>query len=282
MFHFPIRRRSMPCRGWQSLNVPSGWVWTAPSVYEVAVCTGGVSCTVREVASAQVPQSIPPQPCSRSGRRRRSFRGVEIGECDPGVGGDEPICTVFGRGIEGGPRQTCTFQGPCASKHHQNSTKGPPRERRKKENCGGEGNKSAKFWVPHPSVPHPSVPHPSGPHLSGFGPPPFGGKTFGAPILRGPTFVGLGSHLSGPTPKQAPIPFANFSFVPMLFFLSRLSFFVLSRMQFFTLSRQQVAYFVPFPFFLSRGVFFVPRNTTLAPLQERIKSRTCRQRVARR
>ena len=32
-------------------------------------------------------------------------------------------------------------RGPQPSKHHQNSTKGPPRERRKNENCGGEEKK---------------------------------------------------------------------------------------------------------------------------------------------
>ena len=93
------------------------------------------------------------------------------------------------------------FRAPALQKPHQNSTKGPPRERRKKENCGGRVKKSAKFWAPHPSgphpsgpnpswpppsgphpsvphpwVPHPSGPHPSGPHLSMFGP----------PALRGP------------------------------------------------------------------------------------------------
>ena len=38
--------------------------------------------------------------------------------------------------------QTCTFEPPGASKHHQNSTKGPQKERRKKENCGGRGKKA--------------------------------------------------------------------------------------------------------------------------------------------
>ena len=64
---------------------------------------------------------------------------------------------------------------------------------------------------PHPSGPlplgaHPSVPHPSGPHPSGaplFGAPPFGAPPFGAPPFGAPPFLGLGSHLSGPTRKQA-------------------------------------------------------------------------------
>ena len=34
--------------------------------------------------------------------------------------------------------QTCTFEGPGLQKHHQNSTKGPPREGEKNENCGGK------------------------------------------------------------------------------------------------------------------------------------------------
>ena len=37
--------------------------------------------------------------------------------------------------------QTCTFQGPGLQKHHQNSTKGPQKERRKNENCRRRGKK---------------------------------------------------------------------------------------------------------------------------------------------
>ena len=36
---------------------------------------------------------------------------------------------------------------PAFKKHHQNSTKGPPRERRKKEKCGWRREKRAKFWA---------------------------------------------------------------------------------------------------------------------------------------
>ena len=42
--------------------------------------------------------------------------------------------------------QTCTFKGPGLQKH-QNSTRRPPRERRNNENCGGRGEKRAKFWA---------------------------------------------------------------------------------------------------------------------------------------
>ena len=35
-------------------------------------------------------------------------------------------------------------------KHHQNSTKRHPRERRKKENCGGRGKKARNFGLPTP------------------------------------------------------------------------------------------------------------------------------------
>ena len=85
--------------------------------------------------------------------------------------------------------QTCTFQAPGASKHHQNSARRHPRERQKERNGGGRGKKKRKFLgpppfcappflegptircptlsLPHPSLPHPSLPHPSGPHPSG-------------------------------------------------------------------------------------------------------------------
>ena len=41
--------------------------------------------------------------------------------------------------------QTCTFQGLSASKHHQDCTKGPPREGRKERNMWREREKRAKF-----------------------------------------------------------------------------------------------------------------------------------------
>ena len=44
-------------------------------------------------------------------------------------------------GVFEAPGQTCTFKGPGLQKHHQNSTKGPTREREKNENCGGRGKK---------------------------------------------------------------------------------------------------------------------------------------------
>ena len=91
--------------------------------------------------------------------------------------------------------QTCTFQGPGASKHHQNSTRRPPERHRNSETVAGKGRKSAKFWAPHPSGHHPSGPHPSGPHP--FGAPPFRGPTLRGPTLRGPTL--RGPTLRGPT-----------------------------------------------------------------------------------
>ena len=41
--------------------------------------------------------------------------------------------------------QTCTFEGSGLQKHHQNSAKGPTREKRLKT-VAGEGKKGAKFW----------------------------------------------------------------------------------------------------------------------------------------
>ena len=62
--------------------------------------------------------------------------------------------------------QTCTFQGPGASNTTKNSTRRHPERDTKKENCGGEGKKSAKFWASHlspPTLRALSGPHPSGP-----------------------------------------------------------------------------------------------------------------------
>ena len=46
-----------------------------------------------------------------------------------------------------------SFRARAFKKHHQNSTKGPPKEGRKKDNCCRRGEKSAKFRAPHPSRP---------------------------------------------------------------------------------------------------------------------------------
>ena len=74
------------------------------------------------------------------------------------------------------------ISGPWRFKHHQNSTRRPPREGRKKENCGGRGEKSAKFLgLPPFGLPTLGLPT-SG--LQPFGAPPFGAPEFGPP--RGP------------------------------------------------------------------------------------------------
>ena len=39
------------------------------------------------------------------------------------------------------------ISGPRRFKHHQNSTKGPQKERKKKENCGGRGKKERNFGL---------------------------------------------------------------------------------------------------------------------------------------
>ena len=99
--------------------------------------------------------------------------------------------------------QTSTFQGLHASTHHQNSTRRPPRQGRKNENCGGRGKKKARnfgpstllgptlrdstlrgatfsrFWAPNPSATPPTMPHTTGRS-------PSGPSDFGAPTLRGP------------------------------------------------------------------------------------------------
>ena len=77
--------------------------------------------------------------------------------------------------------QTCTFEGPGLQKHHQNSTRRPPRERRKNEISGGREKKARNFGPSHPSAPTLRAP---------FGPPFFlgsGPHPFGPPPLRAPT-----------------------------------------------------------------------------------------------
>ena len=57
------------------------------------------------------------------------------------------------RGLHTTTRETPNMHisGPRHFKHHQNSRKGPQKERRKKENCGGRGKKKARnFGPPHP------------------------------------------------------------------------------------------------------------------------------------
>ena len=94
-----------------------------PSVSEMATSAGGASSTFRKVAPAQrevvfttvhTTTASSGQPFSRSCRRRRSCRGEEVGECDPGVGGDEPARTAVGRGIEGGPCEDDSASSPEA------------------------------------------------------------------------------------------------------------------------------------------------------------------------
>ena len=76
------------------------------------------------------------------------------------------------------------ISGPRRFKHHQKSTKGPPREGEKKENCGGRSGKKREI----------------------LGSPPFGETPFGVAL-----YLGLGLHPSGPTLRgptiQGPHPF---------------------------------------------------------------------------
>ena len=69
------------------------------------------------------------------------------------------------------------FRAPALQKPHQNSTKRPPRERRKKEHCGGRGKKIARNFGP-PTLLRPSPP-------------------------RGPTLQGPSTHTKTPTHTQS-------------------------------------------------------------------------------
>ena len=88
--------------------------------------------------------------------------------------------------------QTCTFECPDATKHHQNSTR-RPRDTKKSETVAGKGRKSAKFWAL--TLRGPTLLAPP------FGPPPFGPPLFpglGRPPFGSPPF---GAHPSGPHPS---------------------------------------------------------------------------------
>ena len=91
------------------------------------------------------------------------------------------------------------ISGPRRFKHHQNFTKRPPREGRKKEKCGRRGKKkSAKFWASHPSGHHfvqVWSPPLRAPLFLGLVPTPSGPPPFGAPLCLG---LGSGPHPSGP------------------------------------------------------------------------------------
>ena len=55
--------------------------------------------------------------------------------------------------------QTCTFEGSRRFKHHQNSTRRPPKREEKNEFCGGKGRKKREILAP-PSL---RAPNTSGP-----------------------------------------------------------------------------------------------------------------------
>ena len=83
-FCFPVRRRSMPRRGWQSLDVPSGWVQVLrgprPPLVKWLAREGfrAPSGRWRQPKEKSSTSASSGQPCSRSGLRRRSVRGEEI------------------------------------------------------------------------------------------------------------------------------------------------------------------------------------------------------------
>ena len=86
--------------------------------------------------------------------------------------------------------QTCTFDGPGASKHHQNSTRRSSEREEKKENCGGRWKKARNFGPL--TLRAPFGPHPSGPHFLSVGPPPFEPPSFEPPtswVHGGPTLL---------------------------------------------------------------------------------------------
>ena len=140
--------------------------------------------------------------------------------------------------------QTYTLEGPGASNTTKKPREDPQRERKRTKMRAGEGKKSAKFWVSHPSGPRPSEPH-------------FGEPQFRAPHFEAPPF-GLGAHPWAPHPSEPHPSAAPFGAPRPCFFCPVCVF--LSRMHLFILSRQRFVYFVPFPFFFVPWRFFCPNT----------------------
>ena len=93
------------------------------------------------------------------------------------------------------------ISGPWRFKHHQNSTKGPQKERRKKETCGGRGKKKREILGPPPFGAPPFGAPPFG--APAFGAPPFWAPPFWAPPFWPPLFPFLGPHPERPPPFGA-------------------------------------------------------------------------------
>ena len=83
--------------------------------------------------------------------------------------------------------QTCTFHGPGASNTTKIPRKDPKREKEERKLWREKGEKSAKFWAPHPSGLHPS------------------GSTLRGPPFGAPLFLGLGLHPRYLHPLGAPL-----------------------------------------------------------------------------
>ena len=151
----------------------------------------------------------------------------------PTSSGDADLKSSAGVSYDNLRAKTCTLEGPCQPKHHQNSTRRSPErekktredpERKKKENGSGRAEKARNvglpafgphlfFWVwvptlrlPPPFAPPPSpTPHPSTAPPSD--PPPF----------RPPLFQGCAPTTSDPAPSgPRPCPSLLFSSLPLL------------------------------------------------------------------
>ena len=108
-------------------------------------------------------------------------------------------------------RQTCTFEGPGLQKHHQNSTKRPPKREKRNDNCGGRGKKGRNFgrssggvvrWRGHNTQQHNNTHTPTHTSSDRFHP-----KTTDIPTLRDPPFgtpLPDRPHPSGPHSRSPP------------------------------------------------------------------------------
>ena len=143
VFSFPfcsfVRRSIMPRKGWQSLDVPTGWVQVlkpTSAVREVASSPRRhFSCNpVRKVSPAENASVTtasrsttvaPSKPSTGVGCRRRHSGGSEVGERHCHIGG-EPTCEGSGRSFEGCKSSVESATGSAADPVVQDFTSNAP------------------------------------------------------------------------------------------------------------------------------------------------------------
>ena len=165
------------------------------------------------------------------------------------------------------------FRGPALQKHHRNSRKGPPRERRKNENCGGREKKERNFGGPAEGCPEEGGPEEKRAVQSGRGRSGRGGEnaqtqhttthnnTHNTKHMQNTT-THNNTHTTNTTPMSFSVP--NSVFYPDVVFFVLSSVFILSHCFFFSVC----VFFVPTSvcLFCPVSVFFCPVAFFFVPL----------------